>query len=150
MKSYLALAASLILVTHSASAGDYAVASCKTWDGNITYARNQNSSNAEMVGKIRDGDIMEYCMRVSPPQSYSKCLAENEIVVNTARLHTVANCSAYTITFTYNDARRQYTTRADFKSKPEDLSCAGGMQPLVKQFKYLCLDAYNAKNMATW
>jgi hypothetical protein len=144
------LAASLILITQSASAGDYSVASCKTWDGNITNARNQNSPDAEMVGKIRDGDIMEYCMRISPPHAYSKCLAENEVVVNTAKLHTTANCSNFTIVFSYKDAKRQYTTRANFKSKPEDLSCASGLQPLIKQFKYLCLNAYNAKNMATW
>lgn len=150
MKSYIALATSLILVNHNSYAGDYSVASCKTWDGTITDARNQNSSNAKMVGNLNEGDIMEYCMRISYPQNYNKCLNENRIVAKTAQLYTVANCQELTITFNYKDSQRQYVTHGDFKSKPEDLSCASGLQPLIKQFKYLCLDAYNAKNMASW
>lgn len=150
MRNYLAIFAGLSLTINPSYAGDYAVASCKTWNGTITQARNQNTSKAEMTGVVSDGDIMEYCMRSSAPQNYTKCLNETRITTKTSELYTVANCQDSTMIFYYKDARNQYVTRANFKTKPADLSCSSGLTPLISQFKYLCLNSYNSNNMASW
>lgn len=150
MRSNLALSLTIVLITNTSYAGDYPMASCKAWNGTITGARNLGSTMAEMYGRVTESDILEYCARQVAANDVSKCMKENEIRVQTAKSHTIANCRENTIIFTYSDALNSYVTKANFSVKPQNLSCAGGLLPLIKQYKYLCLNSYNSKNMASW
>jgi hypothetical protein len=50
-------------VTPAAAAGDFPVASCKTWNGTVVELSGINTSTAIMRGIITRADIQEYCER---------------------------------------------------------------------------------------
>lgn len=129
---------------------DYPVASCKSWDGTITGTRNLGTTNAEMVGKVTSDDILEYCRRQFRPDQINDCMNDNEIRVQTAQLYTIANCKDYTINFIYKDALNNYTTKANFRTKPQNLSCAGNLPPVIKQFIYLCPRESSEAGIDNW
>ena len=131
-------------VDASYAAGDFPVASCKSWNGTVVERDGIDTAHASMRGIVTKADLQEYCERDpgGETKAYGGKLTTAQCVAGYLRkearttMVSEANCKAGTMVFSYGDGK---PTRAKFPLGVDaDTSCASGMPPLVEQFKMLC------------
>lgn len=126
------------------SAGDYPLASCKSWNGKVTSLTGIDSRSAVMKGVVTRADLREYCERDPGGETtqyggrltIEQCVDQYAEEYDGTALLSEADCSAGTVAFRYgsDDIRR-----ATFPMSPDaDTSCASGMPPLIYQFQMMC------------
>lgn len=152
MKSGLSVISCLVLFTNAANALDFPMASCKGWDGTVTKIVGANTPYAEMHGKITQSNLAEYCFRMNQPDTnqINKCMEENLHVEKVATVYSQADCDAGTIKFNYQVGNLKIDRKANFSKKPENISCASGLPPLMEQFRLMCPKSFKAQGMADW
>ncbi len=91
--------------TSALAAGDFALASCKGWNGTVVERNGINTRSASMRGIITKADIQEYCERDPGGETrqyggkltVAQCVAKYMREEGKAKLYAEANCSAGTI-----------------------------------------------------
>jgi hypothetical protein len=146
LRSIVVVLAVLVFLSSSTAfaAGDFPVASCKSWNGTVVERSGADSAAATMKGTITKADVQEYCERdpggetkkfngkLTTEQCAEKYYAEQ----GTTTLSASANCNTGTIEFRYGTRQ---PIRAQFPlGRGADSSCASGIPPLLNQFKMLC------------
>jgi hypothetical protein len=128
------------------AAGDFPVASCKSWNGTVVEREGIDSAKASMRGIITKADLQEYCERDPGGETkqyggkltIAQCVNRYLGKEKDTQLVAEANCRTGTISFRYGNQ----ATRARFPMSPDaDTTCASGMPPLMAQFKMLCPSA---------
>lgn len=134
------------------AAGDFPVASCKSWNGTVVERSGTDSSAAMMKGIVTKADVQEYCERDpgGETQQYegklttAQCVRKYQRQEARSELTASANCRTGTVRFRYGSR----VSSARFPLGPEaDTSCASGMPPLIAQFKMLCPSAARRWNI---
>ncbi|KMO34398.1 hypothetical protein VQ02_19180 [Methylobacterium variabile] len=138
------LAASAFAAPAAHAAGDFALASCKGWNGTIVEREALDTSSARMRGIITKADLQEYCERdpggetkqnggkLTVKQCVDKYLRQEA----RTELSAQANCRTGVVSYQYGG---RPTGRARFPLGPDaDTSCASGLPPMIEQFKILC------------
>jgi peptidoglycan hydrolase-like protein with peptidoglycan-binding domain len=142
--AWVAVAIALTAAPAVYAAGDYPVASCKSWNGTITEKSGINSKSATLRGIVTKADIQEYCDRdpggmtrnyggkLTPEQ----CVLQIQNEIGRVDLATTADCNSGALIFRYGS---RPPTTVQFPLGPHaDNSCASGTPPLIEQFKLLC------------
>jgi hypothetical protein len=131
------------------ASGDYPHASCKSWDGTIVEISGLNGARANMVGKVTEPDVKEFCMRQPPDpttksgkRQVKKCIKDTLTETSGLALRTLANCQDGSITFSVGSWKQS----ARFPlSQDESTGCASNLPPVIEQFRILC-----PKRAAEW
>ncbi|AWN55349.1 hypothetical protein DK412_01695 [Methylobacterium sp. 17Sr1-1] len=126
------------------AAGDFALASCKGWNGTIVEREGIDTASARMRGIVTKADLQEYCERDPGGETrqsggrltVKQCVEKYLRQEARAALSAQANCRTGVISYRYGDrnaGRARFPLRAD-----ADTSCASGLPPIIEQFKVLC------------
>lgn len=143
----LAMSLSVASPVAALAAGDFPVASCKSWNGTVVERDGIDTARASMRGIVTKADLLEYCERdpggetkaTGGRMTTAQCVAKYLRQEARTSMMSEANCRTGTVVFSYGDRE---PTRARFPLGPDaDTSCASGMPPLVEQFKMLCPSA---------
>ncbi|MDO9425199.1 MAG: hypothetical protein Q7T93_00020 [Methylobacterium sp.] len=127
----------------SLAAGDFPVASCKSWNRTVVERNGIDPARASMRGIVTKADLQEYCERDPGGETkfYGGKLTTAQCVAGHLRkeartMASEADCKAGTVVFSYGEGQ---PTRAKFPlGAAADTSCASAMPLLVEQFKMLC------------
>lgn len=137
-------AGAILYASVATAAGDFPVASCKSWNGTVVERDGVDTAHASMRGIVTKADLQEYCERdpggetkaYGGKMTTAQCVARYLREEARTTMVSEANCKAGTVVFSYGDGK---PTRAKFPLGADAAtSCASGMPPLVEQFKMLC------------
>jgi uncharacterized protein len=149
----------------SSSKNEFPLASCKSWNGTITFITGQDTSNAQMEGAVRQDDLLEYCLRQSIGQtaplrgsnSIEQCVNDLKKDEEGTKLAARADCLQRKISnrrgqdhseeYLFVPIAGEVNWLTQDVSIPFPTACAGDMFPVEQQFRLLCPSVWREEGL---